>query len=62
MSMCPTEIAAESNTQNIRTPKKHHKVQFSRDKKIANIANHVEGKGEMELNYVYVSYGISCWI
>ena len=32
-NMFPTELAAKSNTQNIRTPKKHHKVQCSRDKK-----------------------------
>ena len=25
MSMFPTELAAESNTQNVRTPKKHQK-------------------------------------
>ena len=32
--------------------------------KIANsiFANHMGGKSQMVRNYVYVSYGISCWI
>ena len=37
MSMFPTELAAESNTQNVRTPKKHQKdpkgIAFQRLKK-----------------------------
>ena len=60
MSMFSTELAAESNTQNVRTNKKHQKVQCSRDKRSPIVANHMGGKSQMIRNYVYVSYGISC--
>ena len=59
-SMFPTGLAAESNTLNIRTPKKHQNgIVFQRLKK-ANVCNHMAGKSQMARNYVYVSYGISC--
>ena len=54
-SMFPTGLAAESNTLNIRTPKKHQQVQFSRDKRSPICVNHMGGKSQMERNYVYVS-------
>ena len=56
MSMFPTELASESNTQNVRTPKKHQKVQCSKDKRSPRFANHMGGKSQMVRNYVYVSY------
>ena len=56
----PTELAAESNTWNSRTPKKPIRYSVPEINRSPVFANHVGGKEHLVLNYVYISYGISC--
>ena len=63
--MFPTELAAESNTSNIRTqnPQKAPKgilVPEIKDRQYLQIIR--EGKAKWYEINVYASYGISCWI
>ena len=44
--MFPTELASESNTQNVRTTKKHQKVQCSRSKDRQDLQIIWEGKAK----------------
>ena len=65
MAFCDSSARPLTLGRGLRTseaPKSTKRYSVPEMKRSPIFANHVGGKAQMVLNYVYVSYGSSCWI